>query len=120
MLLLLLSQLNKYTARIKAIKPLKKRTSNPHPGANGVDISKARPRQAFMACVVGRSRDTRNNADGSISEGTIKPPRIMEGRKMDWLNKTMERELGETTPINIPRLARAKAEMIKIKTKYPQ
>jgi hypothetical protein len=26
----------------------------------------------------------------------------MEGRKMDWLNRTMERESGETTPISIP------------------
>ncbi len=53
-------------------------------------------------------------------DGIINPPRIMEGRKMDWLNRGIARELGETTPINMPKLAILKAASSKISTKYPQ
>jgi hypothetical protein len=44
----------------------------------------------------------------------------MDGRKIDWLNKTIALELGETTPINIPRLANVNAVTTSISTKYPQ
>ena len=50
-------------------------------------------------------------------DGIIKPPRIMDGRKNDWLNKTIDLELGETTPINMPRLAKVNAVRNKISTK---
>ena len=53
-------------------------------------------------------------------DGIIKPPRIMDGRKNDWLNKTIDLELGEITPINMPRLANVKAVRNRISTKYPQ
>ena len=52
--------------------------------------------------------------------GTIMPPKIMEGRKIIWLNRTIERELGETTPINMPMLANVNIVRSNIKTKYPQ
>ncbi len=39
---------------------------------------------------------------------------------MDWLNKTIAREFGETTPISIPRLAIVNADTMRIKLKYPQ
>jgi len=55
-----------------------------------------------------------------MSEGIINPPRIMEGRKMDWLNKTMRRELGEITPISMPRLAMVKLVTMKTSTNEPQ
>ena len=78
---------------------------------------KLKPRQAFMAWVVGKSREIRYKLGGNMSEGIINPPRIMEGRKMDWLKRTIERESGETTPISNPRLAKVSAVKMNINVK---
>jgi hypothetical protein len=82
--------------------------------------SYARPRQAIIECTVGSSRDIRYKAGGSILEGIIMPPNIMEGRKINWLNRTIIRELGETTPIKPPRVEKVKIVSSKINTNHPQ
>ena len=53
-------------------------------------------------------------------EGTINPPRIMEGRNIAWLNNIVDLLFEEITPIKIPRLAMVNAVMTNTKTKYPQ
>ena len=73
-----------------------------------------------MACTVGNSSEIRYSPGGSISDGIIIPPRIMEGRKINWLKRTIMREFGETTPINMPILAKANIVRNNISTKYPQ
>ena len=104
----------------KAITPLMSKMSKDQRGSKTASIPNARPRQAFMEWTVGRSIETRYKAGGNMLLGTIMPPKIMEGRKIIWLNRTIERELGETTPINMPMLANVKMVNSNIKTKYPQ